>query len=641
MRKRFVYDVYPKIKFLTYLCHIWPTLILHRYNGDSLETCASMKVRMLREDVVSILSIVSWMRSQALALIFILLAPTILSACGGSGSSPTAPPPPPPPPGGQSSKVFETENSTAQFLARATFGATKAQIDELTDTEVSDWLVNEFNKQPTLYRTRITDRLDATPGIRLRDYDVTNLFLDEAIAGNDQLRQRMVLALSEIIVVSSDGMLSGYPEVMAYYVDILSENAFGNYRDLLNDITYSPGMGWYLSHMRNRKGDMASGRVPDENYAREILQLFSIGLVELEMDGTPKTDGQGQQIDTYDNRDVTGLAKVFTGLSLEGSGFNRLYRNCPTLRRDCPRVYQPMIMFDQYHSELEKSFLDLTIPANTSGTDSIQMALDEIFNHPNVAPFISRQLIQRFVTSHPKPEYIRRVATAFENGRFTLPNGTAVGTGQRGDLKAALAAVLLDVNALRDPGAAPDDFGKIREPMLRFIHWARAFGETTPDSADERWLRNMTRYLGQHPFRAVHVFNFFEPEYVAPGTVTGAAGLTIPELQIINESSVMGYINFMNVFIYDTSSTRSRDPDGGVNADYSRQLALADDAQALVDDLDLLLTGKQLSTATKDRIVELLAEIPVDVGSEEEDKISRVRVAVSMVMTSPSYLVQR
>ncbi len=577
-------------------------------------------------------------RSRTVMLTFIMFTPFVLAACGG-GSPP--PPPPPPPPGSQISKIFETEFSTAQFLSRATFGATKTQIDGLAGTEVSDWILGEFNKQPTLYRTRITDRLDAMPGTRLRDYDVTNLFLDEAIAGSDQLRQRMVLALSEIIVVSSDGMLSSYPEVMAYYVDILSQNAFGNYRDLLNDITYSPGMGGYLSYMRNRKGDMASGRVPDENYAREILQLFSIGLVELEMDGTPKTDGQGRQIDTYDNSDVTGLAKVFTGLSLEGSRFNGLYRNCPTLRRDCPRVYQPMVMFDDYHSELEKAFLDLTIPANTNGTDSIQMALDEIFNHPNVAPFISRQLIQRFVTSHPKPDYIRRVANAFESGRFTLPNGTVVGLGQRGDLKATLAAVLLDVNALRDPGTAPNDFGKIREPMLRFIHWARTFEAATPDSADERMLRNMTGLLGQHPFRAVHVFNFFEPEYVAPGTVTGAAGLTIPELQIVNESSVISYINFINSFIYDTSSTRSRDPDGGVNADYSRQIALADDARALVDDLDLLLTGKQLSTATKDRIVELLGEIPIDVGSEDEDKISRVRVAVSMVMTSPSYLVQR
>ncbi len=591
---------------------------------------------------MSILVEVSEMRRRASMLGLVLLAPLVLAACGGGGSSPEPTQPPPPPPVGQVSKEFKTESSTAQFLARATFGVTKAQIDALTGTEVSDWIKAQFDKQPILYRTRITDRLAALPGNEtLRDYHLTNMFLDDVIAGDDQLRQRMVLALSEIIVVSSDGALTSFPETMAYYVDILSENAFGNYRDLLEEITYSPGMAMYLSYLRNEKGDMASGRVPDENYAREILQLFSIGLVELEMDGTPKTDGQGQQIDTYDNSDITGLAKVFTGLSLEGTNFHQLYRDCPSLRKNCPRVYQPLEMYETHHSELEKTFLSLSIPANTNGTESVQMALDEIFNHPNVAPFVSRQLIQRFVTSHPKPQYVRRVATAFESGRFTLPDGTVVGAGQRGDLKATLAAVLLDDNATRLPSQTPSDFGKIREPMLRFINLARTFGETTPDSADERRLRNMTQYLGQHPFKAKHVFNFFEPEHVAPGTQTGAAGLTIPELQIVNESSVIGYINFINQFIYDTSPTRSGDPDGGVNVDYTAQLALADDAQALVDNLDLLLTGQQLSNVTKDRIVELLAEIPVEAGSEDEDRISRVRVAVSMVMTSPGYLVQR
>ena len=580
-------------------------------------------------------------QSRGLMLAVTLLSSIILTACGG-GSTPAPPAPPPPPQPQQVSPAFKSETSTAQFLSRATFGATKTQIDGLNDTEVSDWFIGEFNKQPTLYRERITGILAGLPqDENLSANSVTNLFLDEAIAGNDQLRQRMVLALSEILVTSSDGTLNSYPQTMAYYVDILSENAFGNYRDLLQEITYSPGMAFYLTYLRNRKGDMETGRVPDENYAREILQLFSIGLVELEMDGTPKTNGQGQQIDTYDNSDITGLAKVFTGFGLRDSNFRSLFRGCSSRRRDCPRVYQPLEMFDDYHSELEKTFLDLTIPANTNGTDSVQMALDEIFNHPNVAPFVSRQLIQRFVTSHPRPQYVRRVATAFESGRFTLPSGTAVGTGQRGDLKATLAAVLLDANALRDPADTPDDFGKIREPMLRFINWARTFGETTPDSADERWLRDMTQYIGQHPFRARHVFNFFEPEHVAPGTETGAAGLTVPELQIINASSAIGYINFINTFVYDDSRTRSGDPDGGVNADYTRQIGLADDARALVNDLDLLLTGNQLSTVTKDRIVELLGEITVDAGSEDEDRISRVKVAVSMVMTSPGYLVQR
>ncbi len=595
---------------------------------------------MIRVDVLSIL--LSWMRNRAQFFILVMFAPILLVACGGGGGNPTpTTPPPEPPPPAQISKSFKTKASTSQFLARATFGPTKTQIDALTGTEVSDWIRTEFNKQPTLYRTRITDQVQALPQDDMLFADALGyVFLDEAIAGNDQLRQRMVLALSEIVVASSFGSLDDFPESMAHYVDILSENAFGNYRDLLQEITYSPSMSIYLTYIANEKGDMATGRVPDENYARELLQLFSIGLEEMELDGTLKTDGQGQTIPTYSNADITGLAKVFTGLSVEGSDFYNIYRNC-TARDQCPQFYQPLIMFDAFHSELEKQFLGLTIPVNTSGTESINMALDEIFNHPNVAPFVSRQLIQRFVTSHPKPEYIRRVATAFESGGFTLPDGSSVGTGQRGDLQATLAAVLLDDNATRLPPQTPSDFGKVREPMLRFINLARTFDETTPDSGDEYLLYDMTALLGQHPFKAKHVFNFFEPEYVAPGTQTGAAGLTMPELQIVNESSVIGYINFINSFIYDFSPTESDDPAGGVNVDYTRQLAIAHDAQALVDDIDLLLTGQQLSTVSKDRIKELLAEIPVQTSSDAEDRLSRVRVAVSMVMTSPGYLVQR
>jgi len=582
----------------------------------------------------------TFLKTRTLLFGLILTIPLLLSACGGSGGSTTAPPPPPPPPA-QNSKAFKTQASTQQFLARATFGATSGEITSLTGTEVSDWILTEFNKQPTNYRSRVTALVAALPDDEmLFANSLTYIFFDEAIAGEDQLRQRMVLALSEIIVVSSFGDLDAYPEAMAFYVDILSDNAFGNYRDLLEEITRSPAMGIYLTYLANEKGDMATGRVPDENYARELLQLFAIGLNELELDGTVKTDGQGQPIETYDNDDITGLAKVFTGLSTQGSNFYDIFGNC-TDRNICPQFHQPMVMFDEFHSPLEKQFLGLTIPPNTLGDASIDMALDEIFNHPNVAPFVSRQLIQRFVTSDPDPAYVRRVATAFETGRFTLPDGRSVGTSARGDLRATLAAVLLDDNALRLPSEVPDDFGKVREPMLRFIHWARAFGETTPDASEEFFLVNTTFGLGQHPFRSNSVFNFFRPGYVAPGTATGAAGITAPELQITNESTAISYINFMNAFIYNFSPTEPDDPDAGVNGDYTRQIGLADDASALINDLDLLLTGGQLRTETKTRMTELMNEIPIGVDTADEDRLSRVLIAISMVMTTPEYLVQR
>ena len=510
-------------------------------------------------------------------------------------------------------------------------------MDSLTGTKVSAWLQAEFNKPATTYLPRLITEAAALPADEdLESRRITDLFLDAAIAGDDQLRQRMMFALSEIIVVSNIGQLDNFPLTMAHYMDILSTHAFGNYRELLEEVTYTPAMGVYLTYLANEKGDSDTGRVPDENYARELMQLFTIGLVELNLDGTPKLDGQGQTIETYDNSDITGLAKVFTGISLENSEFFRLFR-------DKTDFYKPMIVFDDYHSDLEKTFLTVTIPANTPGVQSIDMALDEIFNHPNMAPFLSRQLIQRFVTSHPKPAYVGRVAAAFESGTYILPDGISVGTGQRGDLKATIAAVLLDDNAVRSPAAAPNDFGKVREPILRFAQWARAFNETTPDVNNEIWLYGeiAEQLLGQHPFRAKHVFNFFRPGYVAPGTATGDAGLTAPEFEIINESTSISVINFMNGFIYSFSPTEDDDEDAGVNADYTAELAIADDAQALVDRLDLLLTGNSLRQDTKDRIVQLLGEIPVRAGTETEDKISRVTVATSMVMTAPGYLVQR
>ncbi|PHR61432.1 MAG: hypothetical protein COA43_03540 [Robiginitomaculum sp.] len=583
-----------------------------------------------------ILKLNSVNKARPILAMFVTASITLLVACGGEGgSSPSSPPPPPPPPPPPVSAGFKTAESTVRFLNRASFGARISDVETYTNTEVSNWLISEFNKPVTLYRSRITVLVDALPQDEmLFSESVTNIFIDEAIAGNDQLRQRMVLALSEIIVVSSSSDIENYPEMLAYYIDILSKNAFGNYRDLLEEITYSPAMGLYLTYLQNRKGNVEKGRIPDENYARELMQLFSIGLNELNFDGSVKQDSEGNAIETYDNTDITGLAKVFTGLSLENSDFYDLFN-------DLTALYKPMEMFDNQHSKLEKKFLDITIPANTTGEDSIDLALDAIFEHPNVAPFLSRQLIQRFVTSHPQPDYIQRVSTAFETGQYTLPNGAKVGTGQRGDLKATLAAVLMDENALRLPENIPIAFGKIREPMLRFFQFARAFNVTNPDTSDEYELHDMSYAIGQHPFRSLSVFNFFRPGYIAPNSTTGDAKLTAPELQIINESSSIGYINFINLFIYGYASNVSGDTDRGVVPDYSRQYGLARDASALVNDLDLILTGKMLSQQTKDSIIALLTEIPIYTDSANEDIYSRVVVAISMVMTSPEYLVQR
>ncbi len=566
-------------------------------------------------------------------------AALLLSSCGGGGSSSAAPTPPPvttnPPPSAVSN-IFATQSATSRFLGKATFGATQADIDTLTGTEVADWIIAEFAKPATIYLPDILSEMATLPqGQRVPTRRIGDLFFDAAIAGDDQLRQRMVLALSEIVVVSNAGQLGNFPESMGQFMDILSDNAFGNYRDLLEDVTYSPAMGIYLTYRGNRKGDAVSGRVPDENYARELLQLFTLGLTQLNPDGTETLGTGGQPIEIFDNEDITGLARVFTGLSWDsGNFYGRGGSREP--------LYNPMVVYAQHHSELEKSFLGTTIPAGTSGEQSLDLALDAIFDHPNMAPFLARQLIQRFTASSPSPAYVQRVAASFETGTYTLPDGSAVGTGLRGDLKATLAAILLDTNALNGSAFAGTQTGKIREPMVRFVNWARAFSETTPNSRDERTLNNLSA-IGQHPFRSPSVFNFFRPGFLAPGTETAAAGLTAPELQIINESSVIAYINFINGFIYDTAGNISGDITDGITADYSAEIALADTAQSLVDRLDLILTGSTLAPETKTRILAIMDEVPVRSGTTDEqaDRLARVRLAVTMIMTSPGYVVQR
>jgi len=564
----------------------------------------------------------------------------LLAGCGGSSSGsgggvvvgppPPPPLPPPPPPSG----VFKSEASTAQFLARATYGPTSGDITTLTGTDGSDWFKAEIAKPATLYLPSLLTKAGGLPaGERLPPRSVSDMFFDTAIAGDDQLRQRMVFALSEIVVVSNIGQLSTFSLTTAQYVDVLSANAFGNYRNLLEEVTYTPAMAVWLTYLNNLKGDPVSGRMPDENYARELMQLFTIGLVELNMDGTPKLGADGKPIEIFDNGDITGLAKVFTGLSTQGDDFFNVFED-PTA------LYKPLEIFPEWHSDLEKKFLGLTIPPNTPGEQSIDMALDEIFNHPNMAPFLSRQLIQRFVTSHPEPAYVERVAMAFEAGTFTLPDGSSVGTGDRGDLAATIAAVLFDANAVRDPADVPASFGKVREPIIRVTNWARAFNETTPDSSDEQILAGLL-VMGQHPFRSPSVFNFFRPGFVAPGTQTGDAGLTAPELQITNESSALAYINVMNAFIYDFAPNISGDPDGGVKADYTAEIAMADNGQALIDHLDLLLTGGRLAAEEKTRMLSMMDELPIRAGTEDEDRLYRVLLATTMTMTSPGYLVQR
>jgi uncharacterized protein (DUF1800 family) len=559
---------------------------------------------------------------------------------GGGGSTPSdngGEPPPAPAP------EPLTTNEASRFLSQATFGPSAESIDEVLSLGLEGWLLEQFDKSSPSHLETVLAGFPADgqfldedgmplPGIVFLGAES---FWDKAIKGEDQLRQRMAYALSQILVVSADSDLVRFPQTVAHYADILTEGVFGNYRDLLQNVTYSPAMAAYLTYLRNERANPDTGRVPDENYARELLQLFTLGLVELNPDGTPVAAGDGGQVELFDNSDITGLAKVFTGLSFTGTGFRVLQ---PLLPLDA--YYTPLSMFDAFHSTEAKSFLGVTIPANTGGDESIDQALDAIFAHPNVGPFLGRQLIQRFVTSAPTPDYVERVAAAFDAGSFQLPGGDIVGSGQRGDLKAVIAAILLDPQA-RDAGVRDDpQFGKLREPVLRFTHWARAFNVNSADSSNELAIRGASRpdLLGQHPYQSRSVFNFYRPGYIAPGTETGAAGLTAPELQITNASTIIGYPNFITLYAFELSPVADSGAPKAFLGDYSAQAALADDSRALLDNLDELLTHGTLQDDTRDRITEVIEAIP---GESDDIRLVKARVASVMVMTSPDYIVQR
>lgn len=525
--------------------------------------------------------------------------------------------------------ALNSEIEAARFLSRMTFGGNSASIDDAMNKIPSKLLQAEFAKPATYYLPPLKTAFENGDDVDNRAHG--DAFWDSMIESDDQLRQRMVFALSQIIV-ASDASMNIVPLTNAHYMDVLSEHAFGNFRDLLQDITYSPGMGRYLTYLRNRKGDPATGRQPDENYAREILQLFTIGLVELNMDGTPKLVN-GVPVELYDNDDIVGLAKVFTGFTGKGTGF---------FQKDPDSKYADLVMFEGEHSQLEKKFLGLTIPANTNGVNSVNQALDHIFAHPNVAPFISRQLIQRFTASHPTPDYVERVARAFETGSYTWVDESSFGTGQRGDLEATLAAILLDERFFFNRPEA--EAGKIREPALKFAHWARAFDVGNVDASNEKYLHfqaGKNTHLGQQPFQSPSVFNFYRPGYVAPNSVSGAAGLTAPELQSANEGAVIGYSDFMMRYVYNDTPVFNETFDSYV-PDYSDEVLLAHVPEALADHLNVLLLDGKMSAKTREAMITIMNEIPIRTSPTDAaiDRLDRVEIAVYLAVTSPAFAVR-
>lgn len=570
-----------------------------------------------------------------------LTAVAALCACGGAGGSGTAPFVATPvdgravslPSAGYTYPSPATDEQAARFLQQAQFAATDADISSVRRLGYAPWLQAQM---ATPYTTG-WDWLEAqgygdaqnSGHYYDQSYPADYMVWSQLIGASDALRKRLALALSEFFVVSLAGVSATWrSHIMAHYWDTLCQHALGNYRDLLQAITLNVGMGYYLNTKGNLKENSA-GRQPDENYAREVMQLFSIGLVQLNADGTAQTDSAGNTIDTYTASDVSNLARVFTGYDVDQS------QNVPTTiaqtgggtRTVSSTTFArlPMKLNAANHSTLAATFLGTNIPANTDATVALGIALDTLFNHPNTAPFFARQMIQRLVTSNPSPAYVARVATVFANN----------GAGVRGDLAHVFAAVLLDDEA-RAPAALGDpEFGKLREPMVRLVQWARTFGVRSGSGA---WkigdLSNPGTQLGQSPLRAPSVFNYFRPGYVPPAT-TLASGKVAPEFQIVNESSVGGYLNYM-MGVIDSGIAS-----GDIKAAYTAELALVRDPAALVNRLNLLVCAGQLSSATRTLIVNTLSATPVTASSSASTQRNRVCAAVLMVMACAEYLVQK
>lgn len=527
--------------------------------------------------------------------------------------------------GGTSTIKPRSASEAARFLAQATMGANRLQIGMVQKLGYAAWLRRQFSLpvQDSHYNWMATHNdLETGKSFTHIDFRFDQNGLDASIwrkflSAPDTLRQRIVFALSEIIVVSVDGLDGDWPQFRtANYLDLLETHAFGNYRDLLQAVSTSPAMGQYLTFLGNEKHNPVTGSNPDENYARELLQLFTIGLRELNLDGTLKLIN-GLVVETYKQNDISQLARIFTGWEWDPPYVERLE---PSFAK------RPMRQIPELHETGSSTFLGGTVPAGLNGIDSLNRALDIIFAHPNVAPFVCRQLIQKLITSNPIPAYVGRVAAVFNNN----------GNGIKGDMKAVITAILLDDEARNKINLSSQHFGKVREPILRFTAWARAFNVISSNNTwDVGWVRSADWGLAQGPLHSPTVFNFFRPGYVPPNSAIAAANLVAPELQLTNETSVIGYINFMQHKVYSYSVfSDAADRDNNMTVDYSNLRLLAPDPVALINEVNLLLTANQLSPVTLSTISDAVAQITDNLNN-------RVYAAILLVLACPEFIVSK
>jgi uncharacterized protein (DUF1800 family) len=571
----------------------------------------------------------------------------VLAACGSGGSQapaqPSAPvgngPPTSLPNDGVNALSVNPPPVTAagsepagadatRFLTQATFGIkSEAEIDQLRSKGYERWLWEQFNTTAASHyeylkwqKPRTIDK--DNPNGKFTEEMPYEAVWQQWLHGPDQLRGRVSFALSQIVVVSNVAP-DIYPQALATWADLLNKNAFGNYRQFLEEVTLNPAMAYYLTMLKSQKENKEEGIRPNENYAREILQLFSIGVDELNIDGSQRLDANGFPIPTYDQSVVEGFAKAFTGWSFSTNDNKKddSFHHEDDDKEDT--WIKPLKSWPNYHSPGEKKLLNgVMLPAGQTPEKDMKDALDNIFNHPNVGPYIGRQLIQRLVTSNPSPAYIARVATVFNNN----------GSGVRGDLKAVVRAVLIDPEARDLSKLAEAGWGKQREPVVRFANYLRAFnGKSKSGINTIHYLDDSDNALGQSPFLAPTVFNFYSPNYKAPGKIA-QAGLYAPEFQITTETSVVGALNFFSNLVNNQGYGHD---DHFVRMDYTPLLNLSQDPAALAEKLNRLMYMGQMGAETRATIVKALEAI------DKNDKERRVKAALIITAIAPDFLIQK
>ena len=602
--------------------------------------------------------------------LFVGLMFVALSACGAGGSSVSIPAASgtsgtttntntttEPPAGPEPLELREMINNelainVTRFLTQSTFGPTEEEIKALYESngDFNTWI----DDQIAAPQTSVLDSLDAhMRASGLNPLNKRNLELDwqkrmllsdilweRFVHGEDQLRQRVAFALSQIFVISdlSDALFNDTRGIANYH-DIMSEHAFGNYRELLEAVTLNPMMGEYLSMVRNEKLDESRNIRPDENYAREMMQLFTIGLVELNDNGTVRLNTEGDAIPTYDQDITKAFASVFTGW---------MYGNAPSWYwADWfnESTTLPMKPFDEFHDMRSKTLLNSEVlPAGQSAQQDLEAALDNVFSHSNVAPFVSKQLIQRLVTSNPSPYYVARVTAVFNNN----------GRGEKGDLSAVVRAILLDPEARQTSPTGVESFGKLKEPVLKFTSLMRAFEVEAfqPLTDDGSAERETVRFFwpgfdfGQRPYGSPSVFNFYRPDY-KPANAFGGADVVSPEFQILNEKNITAASNWGGSIIFNAydflreGCENELDFESGVGCLYAKfddEIELARNVDDLLDHLDVLMLSGHMTEEMRAILVDHIEPFdPLD----EQQRLYRVAEATYLIWMSPAFAVQQ